>query len=74
MLVKNKKFSTAAASLDALSPLKVLGRGYSIVSKDNIPVGINDIEKGDNVTILFDNGQADAKILSKKEEISYGKK
>ena len=74
LLVKNKKFSTAAASLDALSPLKVLGRGYSIVSKDNIPVGINDIEKGDNVTILFDNGQADAKIISKKEEISYAKK
>lgn len=31
---ENSRFSATAARLDALSPLKVMSRGYSIVTKD----------------------------------------
>ena len=52
------RLSTAIAKLDALSPLKVLSRGYSIAEIDNKPItSINDAEKGDKLTLKLNDGK-----------------
>ena len=35
---ERRRFAEAAAKLDALSPLKVLSRGYAIAEKDGVPI------------------------------------
>ena len=61
------EFASLSAKLDALSPLKVLSRGYSVVTKDSNTVSFKQIEKDDDVTIRFVDGVATAKITSKQE-------
>jgi len=52
------------SKLDALSPLKTLTRGYSIVQKNNeIIKSINDLEIDDKIDIRFIDGQKKAKVL-----------
>ena len=51
------------SQLDALSPLKTLARGYSIVQKDAVVVKtITDLQAGDNITICMHDGEKQAKI------------
>ncbi len=60
----SNKFSILCSSLDNLSPLKVLGRGYSMVKKNNSVVSsVDDIENNDEIEIKFSNGSAKAQIL-----------
>lgn len=61
------QFASLSAKLDALSPLKVLSRGYSVVSKNNETVSFKQIENNDDVSIRFFDGVANAKITSKQE-------
>ena len=57
-------FAILCSKLDALSPLKVLGRGYSITKKDGIVVNhIDSLEIGDKVSIQFADGTVDAEII-----------
>lgn len=52
------------SKLDALSPLKTLSRGYSIIEKDNqIIKSVQELEQGDIVNIRLSNGNKEAKIL-----------
>ncbi|MGN0692182.1 MAG: exodeoxyribonuclease VII large subunit, partial [Oscillospiraceae bacterium] len=52
-----------AAQLDALSPLKVLARGYSAVFKDNsIVSSAKSVNAGDKVCIHFSDGERNAVI------------
>ena len=52
------------AKLDALSPLKTLSRGYSIIEKDNkIIKNIEDLKKDELIKIRMQNGEKEAKIL-----------
>ncbi|MCL2821327.1 MAG: exodeoxyribonuclease VII large subunit [Oscillospiraceae bacterium] len=50
---KRKRFTRLAASLDAMSPLKVLGRGYSIAERDDgtIIKKAADVKTGDRLKI-----------------------
>ena len=51
------------SKLDALSPLKTLTRGYSIVQKDNgIVKSSKDLKKGDEINIRFSDVNTNAKI------------
>lgn len=60
--------------LDAYSPLKVLDRGYSIVTKDDKAViDAKDLQKEDLVTLRFAKGSAQAKIEKIIEEVTHGK-
>ncbi len=64
---KQKEFTSAAAKLDTLSPLKVLARGYSVVLKDNkILNSVSRIEKGDKAKIRFYDGTAECVITERK--------
>ncbi len=70
---KSSNLRVVSGKLDALSPLAVLSRGYSIVEKDGgFVFGATDIKVGDNVSIRFKDGTADANInsikISRKEK------
>lgn len=52
------------SKLDALSPLKTLARGYSIVqSGTNVIKSSKDLKQGDEISIRFSDGNTNAKIL-----------
>lgn len=68
MLKDGGRFEKAAAKLDAISPLKVLSRGYSIAENDNgIVKSIKELESGDNVKIRLSDGSANCKVVSINE-------
>ena len=55
---KRQKFSTLAASLDAMSPLKVLGRGYAMAQNEagEILKSYRDVTAGDRVSVTLGTG------------------
>ncbi len=56
-------FNTICSKLDALSPLKVLARGYSIVKAENkIITDANSLAVGDKINLQFANGSANARV------------
>lgn len=59
------KFVKEVAKLDALSPLKTLTRGYSIISKQDgrIAKEVKDLSQGEKVSIRLSDGSADAQVL-----------
>lgn len=59
-LEKNKTIlAKSAAKLDALSPLKTLSRGYSVVQDMDLKVikSINDVKKDDKLSIVLSDGK-----------------
>ena len=56
-----------ASKLDALSPLKVLTRGFAAVTRGNRPITAKSLGCGDDVSIVFHDGTASAKIISVEE-------
>lgn len=55
--VRRRSFAELAAKLDALSPLKVLSRGYSIAEKDGIPLtDVSDVHPGEHIDITLSGG------------------
>ena len=61
------KLLKSIASLDALSPLKTLSRGFSYATKDNKPItGINEIAVGDNILLKFADGNAVCEVKEKQ--------
>lgn len=62
---KQKLFSEKAAKLDALSPLKVLARGYSFCEKDGQAVhSVSQVTSGDALTLYFADGVVDSTVTS----------
>lgn len=58
------KYSELNSKLDALSPLKTLGRGYSIVEKSGqIVKSKNDLKSGDELDLVFKDGKSKAKVI-----------
>ena len=59
-----KTFSTNISKLDALSPLKTLTRGYSIVEKDGVIVkSAKDLNSGEDIKIKLVDGEKKARII-----------
>lgn len=69
---ERKRLETRAARLDAMSPLKVLARGYSITEDDRgtAIVSASSLYPGDHITIRFHRGSADARVEQVREEQS----
>ena len=55
---KRQRFSALAASLDAMSPLKVLGRGYAVArdGEGRILKSYRDVTAGDRVSVTLGEG------------------
>ena len=52
--------ATLISRIDALSPLKVIARGFSVVSKDDkVITGVDMLSVKDSITIRFNDGEAD---------------
>ncbi len=61
---EEKKLTAVCAKLDALSPLKVMSRGYSIAVKDNVIVkNADELNKGDKITVRFSEGEKECEVL-----------
>lgn len=62
-----QQVSSVAATLDALSPLKVLARGYSLTSSNNqIIHSVNDVKEGDQLTTRLQNGELVSRVESRR--------
>lgn len=60
---KQQEFATAVQSLDLLSPLKIMGRGYSYTTKTKKVIkSVSEIASGDVLTINYYDGQAEAEV------------
>ena len=58
------QFAKVVSSLDALSPLKTLSRGYSIAEKDgNIVNSVKMLKKDDIISLRLMDGKKEAKII-----------
>lgn len=63
---EKSRFEIAVRSLDAFSPLKVLGRGYSIAEKDGkVLKSIKDISVSDEIALRLSDGQVTCKVTEK---------
>lgn len=66
---KNQRYIAAAAKLDALSPLKVLGRGYAMAQKDDgtLVRRVADVSVSDRVRVTLADGTFIAEVTQVKE-------
>lgn len=62
-IICKKDFTNSITKLDALSPLKTLARGYSIVTMNGKAVkSVKDVKSGDKVSVRFFDGEKNANI------------
>ncbi len=66
---KQKDFAELVGKLDAMSPLKVLGRGYSYCEKDSRAVSsIAQVQIGDTLTLQLADGQIESEVTQISEK------
>lgn len=68
---KNQRYIAAVSKLDAMSPLKVLTRGYSMAQteKGEVLRSVNQVELGERIRISLSDGKLSATVMDKKEEV-----
>lgn len=73
---KRMKFTQSISALDAMSPLKVLARGYSLVENENgIITNAEKLTENDSVHVQFGKGSADCTVTKVwKEKSENGRK
>lgn len=66
---ERQKFVAATAKLDAMSPLKVLTRGYSmtLLNDGQILRSVHQINTGDEISVLISDGKLFATVTETKE-------
>lgn len=67
--LKRNRFVQLTASLDAMSPLKVLSRGYAMVLDDagDVIRSVKTLKEEDAISVQFNDGCASAQIIRIKE-------
>lgn len=67
---KKQKFISLTAKLDAMSPLKVLSRGYSVTHRADGSVlrASSEVAPGDEITVQLLHGSVRAEVLETREE------
>lgn len=69
---KQAAFGAMAANLNALSPLKIMDRGYSIAYQDdNLVKSITQVKKGDGLHIHLQDGQVICQVTGVEERKSH---
>lgn len=66
---KQKEYTFILQTLDFLSPLKIMERGYSLVYDENehLIKKVKDVEVGQKIRITLNNGQVRAQVLDREE-------
>jgi exodeoxyribonuclease VII large subunit len=69
---KKHQFTRHTAMLDAMSPLKVLSRGYSVSMSDSgsVITSVQQVNQNDSVSVSVSDGVFRAVVLDKKEQKS----
>ena len=65
-ILKNReRYARLAAALDAMSPLKVLGRGYAIAKdkEGKIIKAASELKKGDQIKVRLQKDEIDCKVI-----------
>ncbi|MEE1138360.1 MAG: exodeoxyribonuclease VII large subunit [Acutalibacteraceae bacterium] len=63
MAVRSKEFSSLCEKLDALSPLKILARGYgAALSQGKIISDVNAVERGETIDLILSNGTLECEV------------
>lgn len=63
MAVRSKEFSSLCEKLDALSPLKILARGYgAAVRQGKIISDVNVVERGEMIDLILSNGTLECEV------------
>ncbi len=72
LAAQRRKFAELAGKLDAMSPLKVLSRGYSIAMREDGGVirSARDVKAGDEIKIKLRRDEIHCQVLEEKE---YGR-
>ena len=67
--LKKHRYVALTSKLDAMSPLKVLTRGYAITQKDDGTMlrSVSQVSAGDSILIRLQDGALNARIMDKKE-------
>ena len=67
----NQRYIALTAKLDAMSPLKVLTRGYSMAqnSGGDVITSVTQVELGERITLSLKDGQIGATVMEKKENV-----
>ena len=65
----NQRFIALTAKLDAMSPLKVLTRGYAVAEKESGEIlrSVKQTKAGEKITVSLSDGSLTAKVLEVKE-------
>ncbi|WP_107995145.1 exodeoxyribonuclease VII large subunit [Trichococcus paludicola] len=72
---KEIRMISSMQSLDLLSPLKIMSRGYTYTTKDgNVIASVKELRSGDKLKVNFSDGYADAEVKQVVEENDYGRK
>ena len=68
--LSRQRFLSSAAKLDALSPLKILSRGYAMVQAEGGSVvrSAKQTEVGSQLSIIFGDGSVTASVTNVKEK------
>lgn len=66
---KNQQYIAAVSKLDAMSPLKVLSRGYAMAQNGSgeLVRSIKQVETGDRITVSLSDGTLCATVINKEE-------
>lgn len=63
MALKSKEFSSLCEKLDALSPLKILARGYgAALRQGKIISDVNAVERGETIDLILSNGTLECEV------------
>ncbi|WP_226667611.1 exodeoxyribonuclease VII large subunit [Metabacillus litoralis] len=65
---KNSQFKATIDKLNALSPLKIMDRGYSIVyQEEQLIKSINQVQSGNRLKVQLKDGQLDCQVMGIEE-------
>ncbi len=69
LTAEKQKFMRLSSVLEAVSPLKVISKGYSAVFKDGgkLVKSVDDLDEGDDVSFKLTDGSINAKVVSKNK-------
>ena len=69
--LKKQRFIGCTSKLDALSPLKVLTRGYAMTQKEdgNVIRSVGQVDVHDRISVILGDGSMTAEVLEVKENI-----
>lgn len=72
---RNERLNRTVSTLNAISPLATLQRGYSISRKNNKVIrSIEEVKKDDKISVLVHDGELDCRILKKSSKKPASKK